>query len=454
MFINLSPARHQNTFATRHHHHPAQVGLASVARIEMKSHVNEHYCLASVKAAKMFAEIFADEAIIVSQDDKAKVGLGTPAVGRTFKTIQTINEPVTVEDHDFPVGSKMKLIPSVYLIIDLTDSSNTLQTGQLSIFIRPEYFIRTSSETHMADLKSIVSNEKFSSIIKKDNQVRPIWVLLVDGEPDKNPKHMKNIIQYAHLFRDLNLDYLTICTHAPGQSAYNPVERSMASLSGKLAVDEELARQNFEFSGKKLCDIWKRDDIYGKPVTVEYVDQEISPFDESDSSISWKWIENHTQICRYSLDIKKCKNRECCSEYRALNAAILLNENDGFLSPVTKGKDGHFINPIHVLQYYDRLKILLYDRSCPSISQELHQQLCCNICGKYFPTLKFISEHKRNMHSRHHPQNYKPLKKNYKRINEIELECVTIPLIQNFNIAEDIIIQRQRNYKRFLRNTF
>ncbi|CAB4440867.1 unnamed protein product [Rhizophagus irregularis] len=397
MFINLSPARHQNTFATRHHHHPAQVGLASVARIEMKSHVNEHYCLASVKAAKMFAEIFADEAIIVSQDDKAKVGLGTPAVGRTFKTIQTINEPVTVEDHDFPVGSKMKLIPSVYLIIDLTDSNN---------------------------------------------QVRPIWVLLVDGGPDKNPKHMKNIIQYAHLFRDLNLDYLTICTHAPGQSAYNPVERSMASLSGKLAVDEELARQNFEFSGKKLCDIWKRDDIYGKPVTVEYVDQEISPFDESDSSISWKWIENHTQICRYSLDIKKCKNRECCSEYRALNAAILLNENDGFLSPVTKGKDGHFINPIHVLQYYDRLKILLYDRSCPSISQELHQQLCCNICGKYFPTLKFISEHKRNMHSRHHPQNYKPLKKNYKRINEIELECVTIPLIQKFQYC------RRHNYSK------
>ncbi|GBC14720.2 hypothetical protein GLOIN_2v1766467 [Rhizophagus irregularis DAOM 181602=DAOM 197198] len=180
-------SRHQNTFATRRHYHPAQV--------------------ASVKAAKMFAEVFADEAIIVSQDDKAKVGLGTPAVGRTFKTIQTINELVTVEDHDFPVGSKMKLIPSVYLIIDPTNSN----------------------------LKSIVSNEKFSSIIKKDNQVRPIWVLLVDGGPDENPKHMKNIIQYAYFFRDLNLDYLTIRTHAPGQSAYNPVERSMASLSGKLA---------------------------------------------------------------------------------------------------------------------------------------------------------------------------------------------------------------------------
>jgi hypothetical protein len=128
---------HQNTFAARRHHHPAKVGLASVARTDMKSHIDEHYCLASVKAAKIFAEVFAEESIIISQDDKAKIGLGIPAVGRTFKTIQSVNEPVTVEDHDFPTGSKMKLIPSVYLIINPADSSNTLRTGQLSIFIRP-----------------------------------------------------------------------------------------------------------------------------------------------------------------------------------------------------------------------------------------------------------------------------------------------------------------------------
>src|ERR1043165_5135773 len=101
----------------------------------MKSHIDEHYCLASVKAARVFAEVFADEAIIIFQDDKAKVRLGILTVGRMFKTIQTINEPVIIEDNDFPVGSKMKLIPSVYLINNPADSSNTLQTGQLSIFV-------------------------------------------------------------------------------------------------------------------------------------------------------------------------------------------------------------------------------------------------------------------------------------------------------------------------------
>jgi hypothetical protein len=449
--------RHQNTFAARRHHHPAKVGLASVARTDMKSHVDEHYCLASVKAAKVFAEVFANDAIIISQDDKAKIGLGIPAVGRTFKTIQSVNEPVTVEDHDFPIGSKMKLIPSVYLVINPADSSNTLRTGQISIFIRPEYFVGTSSATHIADLESIVANENFSTL-KNEDKVRPIWVLLVDGGSDENPKHMKNIIQYAHLFQSLDLDYLTVRTHAPGQSAYNPVERSMASLSEKLAgitlpigefgshlngqgnvIDEELARRNFEYSGKKLRDIWKRDNIHGKPVTVEYIDQERHPFGEPKPLILWNWIENHAQICRYSLDIKKCKDRECCNEYRAPDAAILLDENNGFLPSITKGKDNHFINPIHTLQYHDKLKILPYDRCCPSISQELHQRLCCNVCGKYFPTLKFMNEHKRNIHSKRRTNKQK---RNLKpKANETELDCVIIPL-RNFNVAEDVIQRR------------
>jgi hypothetical protein len=135
--------RYQNTFTARRHHHPAKVGLTSVVRIEMKSHVDEHYCLASVKTAKVFAEVFADESIIIFQDDKTKIGLEIPAVGHTFKTIQIVNESVIVENHDFLTGSKIKLIPSIYLLINPADSSDTLRTGQLSIFIRPEYFIRT-----------------------------------------------------------------------------------------------------------------------------------------------------------------------------------------------------------------------------------------------------------------------------------------------------------------------
>ncbi len=74
------------------------------------------------------------------------------------------------------------------------------------------------------------------------------------------------------------------------------------------------------------------------------------------------------QIYYYSLDIRKCKNHKCCNEYRALDVAILLNENNRFLLLTTKGKDDHFINPIYTLQYHNKLKIPKYDSYCPLIS--------------------------------------------------------------------------------------
>ncbi|CAG8718047.1 15527_t:CDS:2 [Gigaspora margarita] len=244
----------------------------------MKPHVDEHYCLASVKTARTLAKVFVDDTIIISQDDKAKVGLGVLTVGRIFKTIQTINKPVSVADYDFPVSSKMKLIPSVYLIIDPANSNDSLRLGQLAIFVRPEYFVGTISLTHISDLENIIPNQEFAAAIMKENKVKPVWVLLVD-------------------------------------SAYNPVERSMAFLSEKLArkvVNEDLALKTLNLQKKAYV-------IYGEEIIY--------------------MIEDYAQIYHYLLDIKKCKNPQYCNEYRAANVALLLDQNNGFLPPIMKGKN-------------------------------------------------------------------------------------------------------------------
>jgi hypothetical protein len=181
---------------------------------------------------------------------------------------------------------------------------------------------------------------------------------------------MKNIYQYCRMFRAFDLDYLSIRTHASGQSAYNPVERSMATFSQKLAGitlpidnyssylnsqgqvnDSELAKKNFRYTGETLYTLWKHDPIFGKPVITQYTDQKSSPFDDiifpgsekestNESIVPWQWLENHTKVYQYSLDIKKCEDSSCCSPKRNEEAAILLAENDGFLLPVTKGKMG------------------------------------------------------------------------------------------------------------------
>ena len=50
-----------------------QISLASIRRNKMASHVDEHYCLTSVKDIKSFTLAFPDEVILISQNDKAKV---------------------------------------------------------------------------------------------------------------------------------------------------------------------------------------------------------------------------------------------------------------------------------------------------------------------------------------------------------------------------------------------
>jgi hypothetical protein len=65
-----------NSIAARAHHYLAWITVARVSHTKIQDHPDGHYCLASVKSARQFATVFADKAIIISQDDKAKIGLG------------------------------------------------------------------------------------------------------------------------------------------------------------------------------------------------------------------------------------------------------------------------------------------------------------------------------------------------------------------------------------------
>uniref|UniRef100_U9UIM9 Uncharacterized protein n=1 Tax=Rhizophagus irregularis (strain DAOM 181602 / DAOM 197198 / MUCL 43194) TaxID=747089 RepID=U9UIM9_RHIID len=356
--------RQSNSIAAKAHHHPAWVSVAGVSRTETRDHPDGHYCLASTKYARQFATAFADNSVVISQDDKAKIGFGVPAVGRTFHSLQSVNEPVSVADHDFPLENAQKLVLSVYLITKPNESNDKLRTGQLAIFVRCQWSLGTSSLTHMQDLESLVLDPQYDDVLKTSGEIRPIWVLLFD------------------------LDYLTVRTHALEQSKYNPVERGMATLSGKLAgitlpidhfgshlntqgkvIVPELALRNFRYAGETLCDIWRRDLIFGKKVDARYVEELSNPFenlefegtdkekaeeqkqqkrkqekgdDSPECFMLWSWIENH-----------------CSMDF--------LFSNNGFLPPVTKAKDGHFTNAIHLLEYFDLMKIPGYDFHCLSL---------------------------------------------------------------------------------------
>ena len=271
----------------------------------------------------------------------------------------------------------------------------------------------------MEDLIAITKEEPFHEFTHNEGTVKPFWCLLTDGGPDENPRFLANISKYLLLFKKLDLDYLTVRTHASGQSAYNPVERSMASLSSKLAsivlnafnysnhlgnadgqvtvIDEDLGRRNFKHAGDHLCKLWNRDPINGRSVIATYVEEHDQTAFLDIEEETFNWIDRHSQICKYSVDFRKCEDRSCCKSPQSPDIYKFLSLNNGFLPPVVQGQDEHFLSLLHILEYFsDRFPG--FDEHCPSISPEIYHEFVCQKCGKYFPTKAFIKKHVKTMH--------------------------------------------------------
>ncbi len=86
---------------------------------------------------------------------------------------------------------------------------------------------------------------------------------------------------------------------APGQSAYNPVERSMATLSKKvtgitlpidhLELTDELGLHNFEYG----ANLWRKDRILENRLQIfpNIEGESQGHNEESEPLVPWSWIE-------------------------------------------------------------------------------------------------------------------------------------------------------------------
>ncbi len=54
----------------------------------------------------------------------------------------------------------------------------------LSLYV-VNWSLGTSSLSHMQDLESLTLDPKYNDVLKTNGEIRPIWVLLVDGGPDE-----------------------------------------------------------------------------------------------------------------------------------------------------------------------------------------------------------------------------------------------------------------------------
>lgn len=228
-------------------------------------------------------------------------------------------------------------------------------------------------------------------------------------------------------FIKYDLDSLFVVTHAPGQSAYNIVERRMAPLSRDLAalilphdhfgshldkslkcIDTNLEKANFERAGQVLASVWGKSIIDKEPVIAEYIDPDhkyLSP-----SSITENWKSIHVRSSQYLLQVVKCNNSKCCKPFRStintfmktrfLPSPIMYvnkptgirpaNENETesahFGSLLLRGFMGDILPET-------KFKIFPFDFYCPSVQLSIKNRIC-NKCGIFHSSAKSLKSHR------------------------------------------------------------
>ncbi len=182
----------------------------------------------------------------------------------------------------------------------MNDNNDVGYSGPTYIAIRSAKHDRSDANSHACDFDRLVELKEFEKAARDyTGQIKPIVIITVDGGPDENPRFPKTLMAAIRKFRKYNLDALFVLTHAPGQSAYNVVERRMAPLSHDLAglilphdhfgthlndsgvtVNPELERTNFKKAGEVLAEVWCGSVIDDYPVIAEYIDPPASTEEE------------------------------------------------------------------------------------------------------------------------------------------------------------------------------
>ncbi|CAF2310322.1 unnamed protein product [Rotaria sp. Silwood2] len=300
LYYRLLPHR-SNSIDGKKHVRTVPVRLRKAQNDEHSKHEDGHFATATIRYIKDLAGIFGNDVIFfLSQDDKCKVPIGLPAAKIQAPMLMHLDYRVRLPDHDWTVAPRHQLTPSVYAACMMNDNSDVGYSGPTYIAIRSAKHDRSDASSHACDFDRLVGLKEFDKSARDyTGHVKPIVIITVDGGPDENPRFPKTLVASIRKFRKYNLDALFVLTHAPGQSAYNVVERRMAPLSHDLAglilphdhfgthlndsgvtVNPELEKTNFKKAGEVLAEVWCGSVIDEYPVVAEYIDPPVSTEDE------------------------------------------------------------------------------------------------------------------------------------------------------------------------------
>lgn len=159
-----------------------------------KCHPDEKFCKTSIRFLESVASLLGPKQIcFISQDDKARVPLGLAAANKQAPIVMHLQYRVRLPDHDWVVGSKHKLIPSVYagITVDSNGFGNPASvsySGPTYIAVRNGKCDSSTAESHGLDIHRLTELPEFKDICKIGDSFKPVWIITVDGGPDENPR--------------------------------------------------------------------------------------------------------------------------------------------------------------------------------------------------------------------------------------------------------------------------
>ena len=425
LYYRLAPSNVNHQDGKRHVH-TVPVKLLKPQAVARKAHIDHEFAKAVWTSVEEFACLFDQKTVFyLSQDDKAKVPLGLPISKKQTAVLMHVEYKVCLPDHDFPIGSQHKLIPSVYASCVMKEGKISF-SGPTYIAIRSQKHDSSTAQTHQHDFEKLSVLEEFKASARgSDGLLKPLLFVAVDSGPDEAPNNEKTMLAWVDCFNRHDLDGIFVFSNAPGFSAFNKVERRMASLSKDtsgiiLPFDKfgshldksnktnnlELEKKNFAAAGEILASVWSETVIDNFPVVAKWIDP-------AEGSLSFgnaeqKWIDNHVSQSRYILQIVKCKDLSCCTASRT-NYDELLGSR--FIPPPVPLKVGNAGPNVHAEGKFGGLfqnlwlshttNIKVFDTHCPKMNlvkhksgvSELNRRICPK-CGIYYPTLKALQRHR------------------------------------------------------------
>ncbi|CAF4505566.1 unnamed protein product, partial [Rotaria sp. Silwood2] len=250
----LLPKKSQ-TIDGQRHVHTAPVRIRRLENSLHKYHDDTKFSQSFIRDLKQIAYTLGSEAVFyLSQDDKCRISMGIPAAHKQAPLIMSMKIQIKLSDHDVVIGTKHKLIQSIYGVC-LINEERVSYSGPTFAAIRSGKHDHISALTHAKDFDTMVQLFEFEKAALIDGNLKLVVIISVDGGPDENPRYSKTIQAVTILFKKYDLDALFMVTNAPGRSAFNEAERRTALLSHELSgliLPYDYYRNHLDESGKTV----------------------------------------------------------------------------------------------------------------------------------------------------------------------------------------------------------